>query len=185
MNVLTCEPISIPDVHSHQVRVQLLALRQKMAHVDGACGAAEYTDGVKESRKGQDPLRFRQSPREDCLQHDAADKSDESKRLPDAGEQLGAVEVLGRPRADVLRSQPGSKGSTGKADGEEETRIKFAQQQKRSREREGNKRDSAPDNRWSNLVGFEPADGQRLRDQNDGRAKGEAEPEEQASQQHG
>src|SRR6266478_4840688 len=156
MNVLTCEPISVADVHSQQVRVQLFALRQKMAHVDSACGAAEYTDGVKESRKGKDPLRFGQSPREDRLQHDAADKSDESKRLPDAGEQLGAVEVLGRPRAAVLRIQPGSKGSTGKADGEKETRIKFAQQQKCSREREGNKWDSAPDDRRSNLFGFEP-----------------------------
>src|SRR5882762_2370750 len=156
-----------------------------MAHVDSACGAAEYTDGVKESRKGKDPLRFGQSPREDRLQHDAADKSDESKRLPDAGEQLGAIEVLGRPRAAVLRIQPGSKGSTSKADGQEKTRIKFMQQQKRSREREGDQWDSAPDDRRSNLVGFEPADGQRLRDQNNGRAKGEAEPEEQGSEQDG
>src|ERR1700692_3304818 len=106
-----------------------------MAHVDGACGAAEYTDGVKESRKGKDPLRFGQSSCEDRLQHDAADKSDESKRLPDAGEQLGAVEVLGRPRAAVLRIQPSSKGSTSKADGEEKTGIEFTQQQKRHRER--------------------------------------------------
>src|SRR5689334_19937195 len=106
-----------------------------MPHVNGACGAAEYTDGVKESRKGQDPLRFGQSPREDCLQHDAADKSDESKRLPDSGEQLGAVEVLGRPIAAVLRIQPGSKSSTGKTAGEEKTGIKFTQQEKCSRER--------------------------------------------------
>src|SRR3989442_11689150 len=156
-----------------------------MAHVNGACGAAEYTDGVKKSRKGQDPLRFGQSTGEDCLQHDAADKSDESKPLPDTGQQLGAVEVLGRPCTAVLRIQPGSKGSTGKADGKKKTGIKFTQQQKRSREREGNKWDSAPDDRRSNLVGFEPAYGQRLRDQNDGCAKGEAEPEEQDSQQHG
>src|SRR6266481_5597494 len=97
-----------------------------MAHVDGACGAAKYADGVKESRKSKDPLRFGQSSREDCLQHDAADKSDECKRLPDAGEQLGAVEVLGRPHAAVLRIQPGRKGSAGKADGEEKTGIEFA-----------------------------------------------------------
>src|SRR5712691_8306973 len=147
-----------------------------MAHIDGACSAAEYTDGVKESRKGQDPLRFGQSTGEDCLQHDAADKSDESERLPDAGEQLGAVEVLRGPRAAVLRIQPGRKSSTGKADGEKKTGIKFTQQQKRSREREGNKWDSAPDDRRSNLVGFETANGQRLRDQNNGCAKGEAEP---------
>src|SRR5882762_9528439 len=156
-----------------------------MAHIDSACGAAEYADGVKESRKGQDPLRFRQSPREDGLQHNAANKPDKCKSLSGAGEQLGAVEVLGCPRAAVLRIQPGSKSSTSKADGEEETGIKFAQQQKRSSEREGNKWNSAPDDRRSNLIGFEPADGQRLRDQNDGCAKGEAEPEEQASQEHG
>jgi len=60
------------------------------------------------------------------LQYDAADKSDESKRLPYAGEQLGAVEVLGRPRAAVFRIQPGGKGSTAKSDGEEETGIEFA-----------------------------------------------------------
>src|SRR5713226_7919608 len=107
-----------------------------MAHVDGACGAAIYADGVKESRKSKNPLRFGQSPCEDRLQHDAADKSDESKRLPDAGEQLDAVEVLGRPCAAVLRIQPGSKVSTGKADVEEETRIKFAEQQKCSDNRE-------------------------------------------------
>src|SRR6266478_2768806 len=149
-----------------------------MPHVDGACGAAKYTDGVKVSRKGQDPLRFGQSTGEDCLQHDAADKSDESKRLPNAGKQLGAVEVLGRPRAGVLRIQPGSKGSTGKADGEKETRIKFAQQQKCSDKRERNKWHSTPDDRRSNLFCFETADGQRLRDQNDHRAKSEPEPEE-------
>src|SRR5712691_2918684 len=106
-----------------------------MPHVDGACSAAEYTDGVKVSRKGQDPLRFGQSTGEDCLQHDAADKSDESKRLPNAGKQLGAVEVLGRPRAAVLRIQPGSKGSTSKADGQEKTGNEFAEQQKGNRER--------------------------------------------------
>src|SRR4029077_2928433 len=156
-----------------------------MAHINGARGAAEYTDGVKESRKSKNPLRFGQSPCEDRLQHDAADKSDESKRLPDAGEQLGAIEVLGRPHAAVLRIQPGSKGSTGKAAGEEETGVELAQQQECSRERERNKWDSAPDDRGPNLFRFEPADGQRLRDQNDRRAKGEAEPEEQGSQQHG
>src|SRR5260370_15486899 len=156
-----------------------------MAHVDGACGAAKYADGVKESRKGQDPLRFGQSPCEDRLQHDAADKSDESKRLPDAGEQLGAVEILGSPRTAVLRIQPGRKGSTGKADSEEETRIEFAQQQNCGREREENKWHSTPDDRRPNLFLFEPADGQRLRDQNDRRAKSEAEPEEQRSQQQG
>src|SRR5258706_1285581 len=156
-----------------------------MAHVDGACGAAKYTDGVKESRKSKNPLRFRQSSREDCLQHDAADESDESKRLPDAGEQLGAVEVLGRPRAAVLRIQRSSKGSTGKADGEQETRIKFAQQQKCSDKRERNKWHSTPYDRRSNLFCFKTADGQRLRHQNDGRAKSEAEAEEQGSQQHG
>src|SRR5216683_1645734 len=155
-----------------------------MAHVDGACGATKYADGVKESRKSKNPLRFGQSSREDCLQHDAADESDESKRLPDAGEQLGAIEVLGRPDAAVLGIQPRCKGSAGKADGEEETGIKSAQQQKCSREREGNKWDSAPDDRRSNLFGFETADGQRLRDQNDRRAKSEPEPEEQGSQQH-
>src|SRR6266404_2636273 len=185
MNVLTCEPISIPDVHSHQVRVQLLALRQKMAHVDGACGASEYADGVKESRKSKNPLRFGQSSSEDRLQHDAADESDESERLSDAGEQLGAVEVLGRPRGVVLRIQPGSKGSTGKADGEQETRIKFAQQQKCRDKRERNKWRSTPDDRGSNLFCFETADGQCLRHKNDGRAKSEAEAEEQGSQQHG
>src|SRR5260370_15219435 len=103
MNVLIRKPIPTADVQSQQVRVQLFALRQKMAHVDRACGAAEYTDGVKESRKGEDPLRFGQSPCEDGLQHGAADKSDESKRLPDAGVQLVAEEVLGRPHAAVLR----------------------------------------------------------------------------------
>src|SRR6478609_9074301 len=97
-----------------------------MAHVNGACVATEYADGVKESRKSKDPLRFGQSSREDCLQHDAADKSDESKRLSDASEQLSAVEVLGRPHAAVLRIQAGRKGTTRKADGQEETGIKFA-----------------------------------------------------------
>src|SRR6266403_739100 len=98
-----------------------------MPHVDGACGAAKYTDGVKVSRKGQDPLRFGQSPGEDCLQHDAADKSDESKRLPDAGKQLSAVEVLGRPCTAVMRIPPGGECGTSQTDGEEKTGIKFAQ----------------------------------------------------------
>src|SRR5882757_2342704 len=117
MNVLIGDPVAGTDVESQEVRVKLLPLSYEMAHVDGACSAAEYADGVKESRKGQDPLRFCQSPREDCLQHDAADKSDKCKSLPDAGEQLGTVEVLRCPRAAVLRIQPRSKGSTRKADG--------------------------------------------------------------------
>src|SRR6266478_6808739 len=125
MNVLIGDPVAGADVESQEVRVKLLPLSYEMAHVDGACSAAEYADGVKESRKGQDPLRFGQSTGEDCLQHDAADKSDESERLPGAGEQLSAVEVLGCPIAAVLRIQPGSKGSTSKADGEEKTGIKF------------------------------------------------------------
>src|SRR5260370_38506336 len=106
MNVLICKPIPTADVQSQQVRVQLFALRQKMAHVDRACGAAEYTDGVKESRKGEDPLGFGQSPREDGLQYDAADKSDESKRLPDPAEHPVALEVLVRPPPPLLRIHP-------------------------------------------------------------------------------
>src|ERR1700730_14902315 len=41
MNVLICKPIPTADVQSKQVRVQLFASRQKVAHVDGACRAAE------------------------------------------------------------------------------------------------------------------------------------------------
>src|SRR5882724_5239251 len=126
MNVLICEPIPTADVQSQQVRMQLFALSNEVAHVDGAGGPAEDTDGVKESRKSKDPLRFGQSPREDCLQYDAADKSDESKRLPEAGQQLSTVEVLGRPGAAVFRIQPGGKGSAAKSDGEEQTGIEFA-----------------------------------------------------------
>src|SRR5258708_20070977 len=109
--------------------MQLFALSNEVAHVDGAGGPAEYTDGVKESRKSKDPLRFGQSSREDCLQYDAADKSDESKPLSDAGEQLGAVKVLSRPRGGVQRVQPGTERSTTNAPAEEETGIKFLQHQ--------------------------------------------------------
>src|SRR6476661_6964034 len=97
-----------------------------MAHVDGADGTAEYADSVKVSRKGKHPLRFGQSSCEDRLQHDAADESDESKRLPEAGQQFSTVEGLGGPRTAVFRIQPGGKGSATKSDGEEETGIKFA-----------------------------------------------------------
>src|SRR5882724_9402534 len=126
MNVLIGDPVAITDVEAQEIRVQLFALRQKMAHVDGACSATKYADGVKESRKSKNPLRFGQSPREDCLQYDAADKADESKRLPEAGQQLSTVEVLGRPGAAVFRIQPGGKGSAAKSDGEEQTGIEFA-----------------------------------------------------------
>src|SRR5882672_1101470 len=159
MNVLIGDPVAITDVKSQEIRMQLFALSNEMAHVDGAGGAAEYADGVKESRKSKDPLRFGQSPREDCLQYDAADKSDESKRLPYAGEQLGAVEVLGRPCGGIQRVQPGRERCTSKATGKEQARIKSAQQQKRSRKRNGHKWESAPDDRRSNLVGFKSAYG--------------------------
>src|SRR5882724_5289399 len=119
MNVLIGDPVAITDVEAQEIRVQLFALRQKMAHVDGACSATKYADGVKESRKSKNPLRFGQSPREDCLQYDAADKADESKRLPDSGEQLGAVKVLSRPRGGVQRVQPGRERCTSKATGKE------------------------------------------------------------------
>src|SRR3984885_13424717 len=101
MNVLIGDPVPTADMESQQVRVQLLPLSYEMAHVDGACRAAEYSDDVKESRKGQGPLRSGQSPGEDRLQHDAADQSDERKRLSDADEQFRAVEVVGRPSAAV------------------------------------------------------------------------------------
>src|SRR5689334_15407750 len=116
MNVLITDPVPAAGVESQQVRVELLPLSYEMTHVDGACGAAKYTDGVKESREGQDPLRFGQGPCEDCLQHDAAYQPDESKRLPDADKQFSAVEVVGRPRTAVLGIQPGSKSGTSKAD---------------------------------------------------------------------
>src|SRR5882672_12111969 len=128
MNVLIGDPVAITDVKSQEIRMQLFALSNEVAHVDGAGGPAEYADGVKESRKSKDPLRFGQSPREECLQDDAADKSDERKRLPDAGEQLSAVKVLSRPRGGVERVQPGSDRCTSKPAGEEETGIEFAQQ---------------------------------------------------------
>jgi len=62
--------------------MQLFALSNEVAHVYGAGGPAEYTDGVKESRKSKHPLRFGQSPREDCLQYDAADKSMKANACP-------------------------------------------------------------------------------------------------------
>src|SRR5277367_4324624 len=110
-----------------------------MAHVDGACGAAEYADDVKESRKAQHPLRFGQSPREDRLQHNAADQSDEGKCLPHAGEQLSAVEILCRPGTAVLGIQPSSECGTSKADGEQKPWVLFTQQQKRSDKHDGYK----------------------------------------------
>src|SRR5216684_4614035 len=114
---------------------------------------------MEEGRKCKDPLRFRQASGEDGLQHDAADQPDEGKILSDARQQLGAVKVLGRPCGGVQRVQPGSERCTSKAAGEEQARIKFAQQQKCSRQREGNKWDSAPDYRRPNLVGFKSAYG--------------------------
>src|SRR4029077_624989 len=146
-------------VESQEVRVQLFALSNEVAHVDGARGPAEYADSVKESRKSKDPLRFRQASGEDGLQHDAADEPDEGKTLSDASQQLGAVKVLGRPCGGVQRVQPGSERCTSKASGEEQARIKFAQQQKRSRKRNGHKWESAPDDRRPNLVGFKSAYG--------------------------
>src|ERR1700733_3649723 len=97
-----------------------------MAHIDGDCCATEYANDVKEGRKGQDPLRFRQSPREDCLQHDAADQADESKGLSDTDEQFRSIEVLSRPRCAVLRAQPGSERGTSEADREEHSGVMLA-----------------------------------------------------------
>src|ERR1700756_4092034 len=137
MNVLIGDPIAITDVKSQEIRMQLFALSNEVAHVDGAGGPAEDTDDVKESRKSKNPIRFGQSSREDCLQHDAADKSNESKGLPDAGEQLGAVKVLCCPSGGVQRVKPGSKRCACKPAREKQARVKFAQQQKRSRKRNG------------------------------------------------
>src|SRR5271156_879059 len=105
-----------------------------MAHVKGADCAAEYTDDVKESRKGQDPLRFGQSPREDRLQHNAADQTDKRKSLSNADEQFCPVEVFRRPGSGVLRAHPRSECRTTKARGEEQAWIDFAQKQERGNE---------------------------------------------------
>src|SRR5271156_7035983 len=113
MNVLAGDPFAAADVEPQEVRVQLFALRDKMTHVNGTHCASEYSNDVKVSRQGQDPLRFRQGPGEDCLQHDAADESDESERLPDAGEQFCAIEILCCPGGAVLSIQPSGEGCTG------------------------------------------------------------------------
>ncbi len=165
--------------------MQLFALSNKVSHVNGSRSAAKYPDGVKESRKSKDSLRFGQSPAEDCLQHDAADKSDKGERLSDTGQQLRAVEILCCPGAGVLRIQPGSEGCTSKADGEEETGIEFVQQQKCSGKRHRYQRNSTPDNRRPNLTGFKSAYGERLWNKNNRCAQSEAEPEEQCAQQQG
>src|SRR5271165_1571886 len=106
--------------------MKLLALSNEVAHVDGARGTAEQTDGVKQSREGHDPLGFCQGTGEDGLQHDATDKSNKGKSLPDAYQQLSAVEVLGSPGAVVLRIQHGREGRTGQANREQNARIQFA-----------------------------------------------------------
>jgi len=74
----------------------------------GAGGPAEYTDGVKESRKSKDPQSVWPIAPARLLGARCSRQSDESKRLPDSGEQLGAVEVLEPPRGGVQRVQPGS-----------------------------------------------------------------------------
>src|ERR1700742_4810605 len=105
-------------MQSQQVRVQLFSLSNKVTHVNGSSGTAEYTDSVKESRKSKHPLRFGQGPSENCLQHDARDQSDEGECLPDTSQQLRAVEIVGCPDAGILRIRPCREGCTSQAGGQ-------------------------------------------------------------------
>ena len=134
---------------------------------------------MKERRKCQDPLRFRQSSREDALQDDASHQPYESKRLPDAHEQLGAIVVRCRPGAGVLSVQTGCEGRAGQAGSQQQARIQFAKQQKRSYKRNGQQRKRAPDYGRPNLISFEAMDSQRLRNQDDGSSESKPKPEQQ------
>src|ERR1700722_826172 len=140
---------------------------------------------MKEGRKTEGPLCLCQAAGEDGLQHNAADQSDESKSLSDTDEQFRAIEVLRSPSGGVLRAQPGSECRTGKPRGEQQARIDFAQEQERGDEGNRKERNSAPDNRGTDLISLEAANGQRLWNKDDGCTEGEAEPKEQAAKQYG
>src|SRR5580698_3822261 len=140
---------------------------------------------MKECREAECPFCFCQAAGEDCLQHNAANQPDESKSLADADEQFRAIEILRCPSRGVLRTQPAGKGRTSESSGKQQAWIGFAREQKCGDESNWKKWKRAPDNRGTNLVGFEAANSQRLRNKNNGCTKREAKPEEQAAKQYG
>src|SRR5258705_1211058 len=102
MNICICNPVAAAYVQTQEIRVQLLALGEKMAHVYGSRGPSKQSNGMKERRECQDPLRFRQPTSENALQDNASHQAYESKRLADARQQLGAIIDFCGPRTGAL-----------------------------------------------------------------------------------
>src|SRR5882762_11560064 len=79
MNICVCNPVAATDVQTQEIRVQLLAVGEKMAHVYGSCSSSKQSNGMEERRECQDPLRFRQPTSENDLQDNASHQPYESK----------------------------------------------------------------------------------------------------------
>src|SRR5712671_7880174 len=104
------------------------AVGEKMAHVYGSCSSSKQSNGVKERRECQDPLRFRQPTSENALQDNASHQSYESKRLADARQQLGAIIVFCGPRTGVLGAENSRQGCACQPSSEDQPRIHPATQ---------------------------------------------------------
>jgi len=122
---------------------------------------------MKEGGKRQNPLRLRQSARENSLQDNRGYESDKRKRLPNAHEQLGAVVVRGSPRAGDVCIQVAGKSHERKTGSQKQARVKVSQQNECGDKRDQQQRNCAPDHRRPDLIGFKPVDCQRLWDQDD------------------
>jgi hypothetical protein len=108
------------------------------------------------------------------LKNDARDKTDEGEGLADAHQQFGAVVVRGGPRASQLSIENCRSSDAQESGGHEQSRIETMQEQQRRDARHKEERDCGPNDCRADLIGFEPMNGKRLRNENDRREQAES-----------
>src|SRR5271169_562623 len=87
------DPVSVRHVQPQEIRMQLLALCDEMTHGHRAKISAEQAHSVKESREGENPLRFGKAARKNPLKNDRGNEADEGEGLANAHQQFGAVVI--------------------------------------------------------------------------------------------
>src|SRR5215467_11135088 len=129
VNIRVCDPVSLPYMKAEKVRVQLLALRNEMAHCYRTQIAAKQPNGMEKRGKCQDPLRLRQTSRKNPLENDCRYQSDERECLSHTREQFGSIIVRRGPRRSEIGVPIAGQRHTNEPRSQQQTRIQSTQQE--------------------------------------------------------